>query len=230
MATRLAASLPSPLKTKNASPTPTPYASFPLHCSIQFRHPKHHRQILSPQPHHWAPNGARGGFTFLAVFGRESVFTEEINNRETASDDDGDSGSKKRQTRPCELYVCNLPRSHDIAALVEMFKPYGTVISAEICRNPETGVSKGSGYITMGSVTSARTAISQLDGSVESCNYLHLNITFDVGGREMRIRFSAGVVSSGRKPDALTSGPTRFQFYESPHKVYVGNLPWSATP
>ncbi|RZR89537.1 hypothetical protein BHM03_00017285 [Ensete ventricosum] len=34
--------------------------------------------------------------------------------------------------RPCELYVCNLPRSCDISKLLDLFKPYGTVHSVEV--------------------------------------------------------------------------------------------------
>lgn len=38
----------------------------------------------------------------------------------------------KRLPRPCELYVCNLPRSYDIPELAQMFKPFGTVFSIEV--------------------------------------------------------------------------------------------------
>lgn len=37
-----------------------------------------------------------------------------------------------KKPRPCELYVCNIPRSYDIAQLLEMFQPFGTVISVEV--------------------------------------------------------------------------------------------------
>ncbi|KAI5598934.1 hypothetical protein BDE02_02G164800 [Populus trichocarpa] len=68
-----------------------------------------------------------------------------------------------------------------------------------VSRNPETGVSRGCGYITMSSIESARNAVSALDGSVEW----------------------------RRNPEALNSAPTKHLFYESPHKLCIGNLPWS---
>lgn len=150
----------------------------------------------------------------LAVVDKETVITEEINHVREKIDD---FELKKKQAKPCELYVCNLPRSSDIADLVEMFKPFGSVLSVEVSRNPETGVSRGCGYITMGSVESARNAVSALDGS-------------DVGGREMRVRYSVEISSGRRNPEALNSAPTKHLFYESPHKLYVGNLPWSTKP
>lgn len=61
------------------------------------------------------------------------MVTEEFNNEEHTNEK-GDllGGGLKGQTRPCELYVCNLPRSCDISELLEMFKPFGTVLSVEV--------------------------------------------------------------------------------------------------
>lgn len=38
----------------------------------------------------------------------------------------------KTRTRACELYVCNLPTSCGLAELLEMVKPFGTVLSIEV--------------------------------------------------------------------------------------------------
>ncbi|KAF2315159.1 hypothetical protein GH714_038293 [Hevea brasiliensis] len=154
-------------------------------------------------------------FSLLAVVDEESVVAEDIGKKE--SDDDLLGTELNRQPRPCELYVCNLPRSCDISELVEMFKPFGTVISVEVSRNPETGLSRGCGYITMGSINSAKNAIAALDGS-------------DVGGREMRVKFSVDMSSSKRNPEALNSAPIKNLFYESPYKLYIGNIAWNVTP
>ena len=100
--------------------------------------------------------------------GYEEQFEFERHNDDVS----GEEGSKmemekkSRQPRPCELYVCNLPRSSDVADLMEMFKPHGTVISVEVCRSPATGLSRGCGYVTMGSIGSAKAALAALDGIV----------------------------------------------------------------
>lgn len=74
------------------------------------------------------------------------------------------SDAAKRRVRPCELYICNLPRNYDISHLLELFKPYGTVHSVEVSRDPETGISRGCGFVTMGSISEAKYAIAALDG------------------------------------------------------------------
>lgn len=43
---------------------------------------------------------------------------------------------------------------------------YVVTIGLQISRNTETGVSKGCGYVTMGTVNAAKVAIAALDGSV----------------------------------------------------------------
>jgi RNA recognition motif-containing protein len=50
----------------------------------------------------------------------------------------------------------------------------------------------------------------------------------DVGGREMRVKFSVEM----NNLETLNSPPVRRRtiYYEGPHKVYVGNLAKSATP
>ncbi|XP_020212987.1 33 kDa ribonucleoprotein, chloroplastic [Cajanus cajan] len=122
-----------------------------------------------------------------------------------------------KQPRPTEVYVCNLPRSCDTEQLLHIFNPHGTVLSAEICRSEETGESRGSAYVTMASINSAKNAIAALDGS-------------DVGGREMRVRFSAEMNPNRRNLDTMNSSPKRVIYYEGPHKLYVGNLSKAARP
>ncbi|KAL1220692.1 RNA-binding protein CP31B [Cardamine amara subsp. amara] len=123
-----------------------------------------------------------------------------------------------KKPRPCELYVCNIPKSYDIAQLLEMFQPFGTVLSVEVSRNPQTGESRGSGYITMGSINSAKIAIASLD-------------TKEVGGREMRVRYSVDMNPGARRnPQVLNSTPKKILMYESQYKAYVGNLPWFTQP
>nr|ABD32708.1 RNA-binding region RNP-1 (RNA recognition motif) [Medicago truncatula] len=111
---------------------------------------------------------------------------------------------KLKLGNPTQVYVCNLPRSCDTHHLLHLFTPHGTVLSTEVCRNAETGESKGSAYVTMGSYNAAKNALAALDGS-------------DVGGREMLVKFSV---------ETLNSPPMRRRtiYYEGPHKVYVGNL------
>ncbi|CAJ2631254.1 33 kDa ribonucleoprotein chloroplastic-like [Trifolium pratense] len=116
-----------------------------------------------------------------------------------------------------ELYVCNLPRTYDTQQLLDIFTPHGTVLSAQVCRNAETGESKGSAYVKMGSYNAAKNAAANLDG-------------LDVEGREMRVKFSLQMNIKKNFVETLNATPLRTIFYEGPHKAYVGNLAKSATP
>ncbi|XP_061359239.1 small ribosomal subunit protein cS22-like [Gastrolobium bilobum] len=116
-----------------------------------------------------------------------------------------------KMEKATEVYVFNLPRSCDTEQLLHMFKPHGTILSAEICRNEETGESRGSAYVTMGSINSAKNAVAALDG-------------LDVGGREMRVRFSVEMNRKRENLETMNSSPNRTIYYEGPYKLYVGNL------
>ncbi|KAI7749553.1 hypothetical protein M8C21_021920 [Ambrosia artemisiifolia] len=118
--------------------------------------------------------------------------------------------------KPFELYVCNLPRSCDIPQLLNKFTTYGTVQSVEVSRNAETGISRGCGYVTMSSLSEAKAAIAALDGS-------------DVDGREMRVRLSVDMNSKWGST-VSSSRPQKNLVFESPFKMYVGNLAWSVKP
>ncbi|XP_031250995.1 RNA-binding protein CP33, chloroplastic-like [Pistacia vera] len=152
----------------------------------------------------------------LAAVDEEAVAVED-NVDENEEDVDVSVHESKNRARPSELYVCNLPRSYDISELVEMFKPFGTVISVEVSRSPDTGISRGCGYVTMATINSAKNAIAALDGS-------------DVGGREMRVRFSVDMSIGKRNTESLNSTPRKIFIYESPHRLYVGNLAWVVKP
>ena len=62
------------------------------------------------------------------------------------------------------LYVGNLAYSVDSSALQELFGQHGTVTSAQVLSDRETGRSKGFGFVEMGTDDEAAAAISALNG------------------------------------------------------------------
>ncbi|CAL0302198.1 unnamed protein product [Lupinus luteus] len=167
---------------------------------------------------------------------------------ERVNDDVSNEEEEEQWKKPIatEVYVCNIPRSIDSDYLLKLFKPHGDVLSVQgigsqknhesvrenqftvsyqnerivfqwVCRNAETGESKGCAYVTLGSINSARNAVSALDG-------------LDVGGREMRVRFSVEMNRRGKNLKILNSSPRKVIYYEGPHKLYVGNLPKPVSP
>src|SRR5215469_10282995 len=63
-----------------------------------------------------------------------------------------------------KLYVGNLSYDVTDSALEQMFAPHGTVQSAQVIMDRDTGRSKGFGFVEMGSDQEAQAAIAALNG------------------------------------------------------------------
>lgn len=63
-----------------------------------------------------------------------------------------------------KLYVGNLAYSVTSSELEQLFGQHGTVQSAQVIEDRETGRSKGFGFVEMGSDQEAQAAISALNG------------------------------------------------------------------
>ncbi len=63
-----------------------------------------------------------------------------------------------------KLYVGNLSFGVDSRQLEDWFTAHGTVDSAQVIMDRDTGRSKGFGFVEMGSDEEARAAIADLDG------------------------------------------------------------------
>ena len=74
-----------------------------------------------------------------------------------------------------KIYVGNLSYGVDASALQSMFAPHGTVESAEVIEDRDTGRSKGFGFVQMGSDDEAQTAISALNGQEHGGRALTVN-------------------------------------------------------
>jgi RNA recognition motif-containing protein len=63
-----------------------------------------------------------------------------------------------------KLYVGNLSYSITDGDLVKLFEPHGSVTSAQVIMDRDTGRSKGFGFVEMGSDQEAQAAIQALNG------------------------------------------------------------------
>ena len=73
-----------------------------------------------------------------------------------------------------KLYVGNLSYDTSDSKLQEMFEVYGTVQSAQVIMDRDTGRSKGFGFVEMGSDQEGQAAIAGLNGK-------------EVGGRALTV-------------------------------------------
>src|ERR687891_446255 len=94
-----------------------------------------------------------------------------------------------------KLYVGNLSYDVDSSQLEEMFTGHGTVTSAQIITDRDTGRSKGFGFVQMGSDAEAQAAIAALNGQDHSGRALTVN---EAKPREERPRSGGGGGRGGR--------------------------------
>ena len=74
-----------------------------------------------------------------------------------------------------KLYVGNLSYNTTSSDLEQLFGQYGTVQSAEVISDRETGRSKGFGFVQMGSDAEAQAAIAALNGQPHDGRNLTVN-------------------------------------------------------
>src|SRR5688500_6600612 len=74
-----------------------------------------------------------------------------------------------------KLYVGNLSYQVDSSELEQLFGQHGTVVSAQIINDRDTGRSKGFGFVEMGSDDEAQAAIAALNGQQHGGRALTVN-------------------------------------------------------
>ena len=88
-----------------------------------------------------------------------------------------------------KLYVGNLSYSVTSSDLQTMFEKHGSVSSAEVISDRETGHSKGFGFVEMGSDDEAKAAIAAMSGQESDGRALTVN---EAKPREERPRSGGG--------------------------------------
>jgi cold-inducible RNA-binding protein len=94
-----------------------------------------------------------------------------------------------------KLYVGNLAYGVSNSDLENMFTPHGTVQSAQVIMDRDTGRSKGFGFVEMGSGNEAQAAINALNGKEVDGRALTVN---EARPREERGGSRSGGSSSRR--------------------------------
>lgn len=94
-----------------------------------------------------------------------------------------------------KIYVGNLPFSTNDAELRSMFEAHGTVASATVVMDRETGRSRGFGFVEMSDDAQAQAAIEAMNG--KSINGRDLTVN-EARPRENRGGFGGGGGGGGR--------------------------------
>ena len=106
-----------------------------------------------------------------------------------------------------KLYVGNLSYSTTGSDLEQLFGQHGTVQSAEVIQDRETGRSKGFGFVQMGSDGEAQAAIAALNGQESDGRALTVN---EAKPREDRARSGGGGRSGGGRGGYGGGGGNRY--------------------
>ena len=85
-----------------------------------------------------------------------------------------------------KIYVGNLPYSTTDSLLADAFSPCGTVASAKVITDRDTGRSKGFGFVEMGNSDEALNAIAKMNGSDWEGRALTVNEAKPMAPRESR--------------------------------------------
>ena len=94
-----------------------------------------------------------------------------------------------------KLYVGNLSYNTTSSDLEQLFSQHGTVQSAEVIADRDSGRSKGFGFVQMGSDEEAQAAIAALNGQEQDGRTLTVN---EAKPREDRGGFGGGGGRGGR--------------------------------
>ena len=97
-----------------------------------------------------------------------------------------------------KLYVGNLPYSATEQALVDAFSECGTVQSAKIIMDRDSGRSKGFAFVEMATPEEAKSAISKFDGADWEGRPMTVNEAKPMAPRENRGGGGGGGYGGGR--------------------------------
>ena len=86
------------------------------------------------------------------------------------------------------IYIGSLPLDADESEVRGLFTPYGEVLSLQLIRDPETGQSRGFGFVKL-TPENVQDAVDALDGiTLRDCR-VRVNVARDKGARAPRRRY-----------------------------------------
>ncbi|QNP60532.1 RNA recognition motif domain-containing protein [Paenacidovorax monticola] len=125
------------------------------------------------------------------------------------------------------LYVGNLAYSVNDESLVQQFSRFGSISSAKIMMDRDTGRSKGFGFVEMDSEAHAQAAIDELNGKMWDGRALTVNIARPM---EQRSRVSDGTGRGGATEGATIDGAALMVSSQRPASAGLSLGPWRARP
>ncbi|KAL5981577.1 hypothetical protein ACLOJK_015640 [Asimina triloba] len=99
-----------------------------------------------------------------------------------------------KENNESNLYVGYLPRTVDDGRLIQLFSPFGRLISAKVVRDKKTGLSKGIGFVKFVNPVDAARAVARMNGHKIDGRILVVRVAGRLHGASLNYRTS---VSTG---------------------------------
>ncbi len=109
-----------------------------------------------------------------------------------------------------KLYVGNLSYSLDDQYLVDLFSEFGTVESARIVTDRDSGRSKGFAFVEMSSDSEAQAAIEKLNGTEQQGRAMNVSEAKPMAPRENRGGFGGGGNRNNSRGGGFGGGRPRY--------------------
>jgi polyadenylate-binding protein len=95
---------------------------------------------------------------------------------------------KQEKLADSNLYIKNLDDSQTDDSLRQLFEEFGTIISSKVLRDPNTGVSRGVGFVQLSTPEEATRAISELNSKMINGKPLYVAIAQKKQDRQRRLK------------------------------------------
>lgn len=127
------------------------------------------------------------------------------------------SQDKRTQEVGANLFVGNLNEDVDEKTLRDVFSSFGIVLSTKIMRDPETGESKGYGFVSYDNFESADHAINTMNGQYIGGKPVDVSYAYKKDTKGDKHGSTAERILASKKPNATTS------IMETTSKAAAGN-------
>mmetsp|Transcript_5123 Transcript_5123/g.5859 ORF Transcript_5123/g.5859 Transcript_5123/m.5859 type:complete len:236 (+) Transcript_5123:146-853(+) len=115
------------------------------------------------------------------------------------------SQDKRTQEVGANLFVGNLGPEVDEKALKDVFSSFGIVLSTRIMRDPESGISKGYGFVNYDNFDSADNAINTMTGQYIAGNPVDVSYAYKKDTQGERHGTTAERILANKKPSVSSS-------------------------
>ncbi|KAA6418584.1 MAG: poly(A) binding 8 [Trebouxia sp. A1-2] len=195
--------------------------------------------------------GKSKGFGFVNYEKSEDAHAavEKLNGHKQGETEWEDKREKQDKLAESNLYIKNLDDSQTDDKLRQLFEEFGTIMSCKVLRDPNTGISRGVGFVQLSTPEEATKAINEMNTKLVNNKPLYVAIAQKKSDRQRRLKtyfqqpqanfqnpqgMGMGMPFYGPGPQTNMNGPMGYGYpnqYGGPMSGMGGNMrPAYGTP